>query len=170
MKCFGFYIHSHFTASNLLWLIKHGVKVPKATGPRKFPKDLAEELLWINVGSLSTPVVLPSTGLTSVKARWAICIVLLPLNFIAEDLQWIQRGDWYEMLLLMSWNGEDRQFRRVTEPHKLQPAEQIFPLLVGHLCWCQDDTFWPSEEQKAHTMSYYWLSSCEYMFWQEQTW
>lgn len=32
-----------------------------------------------------------------------------------------------------------------TKPHKLRPAEQIFPWLAGHLCWCQGDTSLPSE-------------------------
>lgn len=82
-----FHFHSNFTVSNLLWLIKHGIEVSKATGSWEFPKDLAEELLWIYAASLSTPVVLPSTGLTSVKARRAIRIVLLPLTFIAQDLR-----------------------------------------------------------------------------------
>lgn len=75
--------------SNLLGVIKYGIEISKAPATREFPKDLAEELLWINVAGLSAPVVLPSSSLTGIKARCAVRIVLLPFDFITQDL----RGD-----------------------------------------------------------------------------
>lgn len=75
------------TLTNLLRLIKHGTEVSKATASREFPKDFAEELLWIHIAGLSAPVVLPTAGLTCVKARCAVRIILFPLSFITQDLQ-----------------------------------------------------------------------------------
>lgn len=80
---------SSFIDSNLLGVIKYGIEIPIAPATREFPKDLAEELLRINAAGLSAPVVLPSSGLTGVKARCAVRIVLLPFDFITQDL----RGD-----------------------------------------------------------------------------
>lgn len=76
-----------FIGLNLLGVIKYGIEVPIAPATREFPKDLAEELLRINVAGLSAPVVLPSSGLTGLKARCAVGIVLLPFDFITQDLQ-----------------------------------------------------------------------------------
>lgn len=74
------------TLTNLLRLIEHGTEVSEATASREFPKDFAEELLWIHIAGLSAPVVLPTAGLTCVKACCAIRIILFPLSFITQDL------------------------------------------------------------------------------------
>lgn len=73
-------------STNLLWLIKYSIEIPKPTTSWEFPKDLAEELLGIHVAGLSCPVVVPSTGLPCIKASGAIRVVLFPLYFITQDL------------------------------------------------------------------------------------
>lgn len=77
---------SHLALTDLPWLIKHGVEVSEATASRKLAKDFAEELLWIHVASLPAPVLLPAAGLTCVKARSSVHVVLFPLAFVTEDL------------------------------------------------------------------------------------
>lgn len=76
-----------FVRSNLLRLIKDGVEIAKAPASRVFPKDLPEELLWVNVAGLSAPVLLPSPGLARLKARSAVRVVLLPLALVTQDLR-----------------------------------------------------------------------------------
>lgn len=78
---------SVFIRSNLLGLIKYGIEIAKTPASRVFPKDLPEELLWINVAGLSAPVLLPSSGLAGVKACSAVRVVLLPLPFVTQDLR-----------------------------------------------------------------------------------
>lgn len=70
----------------LLWLIKYGVEVPKATASREFSKDFAEQLLWVHMAGLSAPVLLPSSSLPRLEASRTIRVILLPLYLITKHL------------------------------------------------------------------------------------
>lgn len=85
-------------------MIKYGIEIPIAPATGEFPEDLAEELLRINVAGLSAPVVLPSSGLTGVKARCAVRIVLLPFDFIAQNL-WGNKFAYFKSKCLQTGKG-----------------------------------------------------------------
>lgn len=68
----------------LLRLIEHTLEITKRGG-WELPKDLPEELLWVNCGT-SFPVALPRAAGPGVEASGAVGVVLLPLHFIAQDL------------------------------------------------------------------------------------
>ena len=78
----------------LLRLIEHTLEISKRGG-WELPKDLPEELLWVNSGT-SFPVALPRAPSPGIKASGAVGVILLPLHFITQDLQ---RKAWQSVLL-----------------------------------------------------------------------
>lgn len=53
--------------TDLLWLFKDAVKVPKATSSRKFPKDLAEKFLRVHAGAATPVLMLTCSGSACLK-------------------------------------------------------------------------------------------------------